>query len=51
MPNIKDLMRLRTGDLLLAVRRENPHWYKLHPCPNLQEDRWGVDPEKIACDT
>jgi len=50
-PNIKDLMQLPIRDLLLAVRRENPHWYKLHPCPNLQEDRWNVDPEKFACDT
>ena len=31
MPNIKDLMQLPIRDLLLAVRRENPHWYKLHP--------------------
>ena len=37
-------------DLLLEVQRENPHWYKLHPCPNLQEDRMNVDPEKFACE-
>ena len=50
MPDIKDMMRLPTRDLLLETRRENPDWYKLHPCPNLQEDRMNVDPEKFACD-
>ena len=44
------MVLLPIQDLLLEVRRENPHWYKLHPCPNLQEDRMSVDPEKFACD-
>ena len=49
-PDIREMMSYPTGRLLLEVRRENPHWYKLHPCPNLQEDRMNVDPEKFACD-
>ena len=49
-PDIKEMMSYPTDRLLLEVRRENPHWYKLHPCPNLQEDRMNVDPEKFACD-
>ena len=30
---------LSNRDLLRAVQRENPCWYKLHPVPNLTEDR------------
>ena len=50
MTDAKTMMNLPTWTLILEVRRENPHWYKLHPCPNLQEDRMSINQEKFACD-
>jgi hypothetical protein len=45
MGKIKDFSKLPVKLLMKEVQRENPHWYKLHPCPNLQSDRTSIDPE------
>ena len=34
-----DFKNMWEEDILRAVQRENPFWYKTHPVPNLSEDR------------
>ena len=49
--SVEDLMDIPMDELERKVLNERPHLHKMHPIPDLSNDRWEVHPEKFADET